>query len=72
MNCLFIGCQVHQKPGAASGLQKGEVRCASSISRENSLTGPRRSTQEEGEGQRRAQGRVQLLFPVKAWMWMEV
>lgn len=24
MDCLFIGCQVHQEPGAASGLGKGK------------------------------------------------
>lgn len=38
MNRLFIGCQVHQEPGAASGLRKG-VRCVSSP-QTRGLTGP--------------------------------
>lgn len=65
MNCLFIGCQVHQKPGAASGLQKGEIRCDSSILGENGLSSPAPPHQEEEEPQRSAQVRVQIPFQVK-------
>lgn len=52
MDCLFIGCQVHQEPGAASGLGKGKGKVVSVALSETaeSLVGPPHSVAEEGEG----------------------